>query len=558
MATLVQFLAAGVKGAESGTATFVLRGSASSAASFLYNDFERTAQPGTNIITLDANGAAEVYCSVYVDVTLKNSAGATLRTVTVGNGSSNVEVRSTSFKGDDYDGNPSNTAGQPITLTSVLNLWATSAGTTDFKVLVGGVATNLQTAFASFAGMFINVKDPAYGAVGDGVTSDTTAVSNAIAAAAASGGVVVFPPGTYLCAQMAITAPNFACLGFGQATIKGSSGSTFVIQDNTPGAVKVFSGLKFTSNGSANGAFDIEGDNTVYIDQCAFDQAGYTTDLIGFRDDNGKYFISRCRFVLDASASNNPIRHKSGVGKQVFISDCHFTIPASYTKTVIFGSCFSIDNCYFDGSLVTSGTYVHIDALDPIIPNFAAGNVVNCTFIDGGSSGYAFSLLELGANCDFSEANNSFFGFTAPTVATDAGHIYLYSNDAAFNETSRVNLGSRLGKQLLLAVGATSNLSGIKAFLVADTLVLTHTNASGLQVSNSPANMPPGLRWAVAVLNSSGGTRTFSFTGTGQAAADIQVTGVVTSGWAFANFISYLRGTDTVATACIGVSSASI
>lgn len=45
------------------------------------------------------------------------------------------------------------------------------------------------------AGFGINVKD--YGAVGDGVTDDTTAINNAIAALGANGGAVFFPAGDY-------------------------------------------------------------------------------------------------------------------------------------------------------------------------------------------------------------------------------------------------------------------------------------------------------------------------------------------------------------------------
>lgn len=44
-----------------------------------------------------------------------------------------------------------------------------------------------------------------YGAVGDGVATDTTAVQAALTAAAASGGVVVFPPGTYKCGALSLT-----------------------------------------------------------------------------------------------------------------------------------------------------------------------------------------------------------------------------------------------------------------------------------------------------------------------------------------------------------------
>ena len=46
----------------------------------------------------------------------------------------------------------------------------------------------------------INVKDPPYSATGDGVIDDTAAVQNALnALAAANGGVLFFPKGTYLC-----------------------------------------------------------------------------------------------------------------------------------------------------------------------------------------------------------------------------------------------------------------------------------------------------------------------------------------------------------------------
>src|SRR4249919_1616795 len=44
---------------------------------------------------------------------------------------------------------------------------------------------------------WINVKDPIYGAAGDGVTNDTTAINNAIAALP-TGGTLYFPPGRYM------------------------------------------------------------------------------------------------------------------------------------------------------------------------------------------------------------------------------------------------------------------------------------------------------------------------------------------------------------------------
>jgi hypothetical protein len=65
-----------------------------------------------------------------------------------------------------------------------------------------------------------------YGAIGDGVTNDTVAIQAALAAVPASGGEVVFPPGTYLASGL-ILKNNVTLRGAGRATIlKLPDGST--------------------------------------------------------------------------------------------------------------------------------------------------------------------------------------------------------------------------------------------------------------------------------------------------------------------------------------------
>jgi hypothetical protein len=54
------------------------------------------------------------------------------------------------------------------------------------------------TASSGTATGWINVKDSTYGAVGDGVTDDTAAIQAAANAIASTGGVLYFPPGSYV------------------------------------------------------------------------------------------------------------------------------------------------------------------------------------------------------------------------------------------------------------------------------------------------------------------------------------------------------------------------
>lgn len=88
-----------------------------------------------------------------------------------------------------------------------------------------------------------NVK--AYGAKGDGTTND----SAAIMAASANGGIVYFPPGTYLApGQLTISKPT-TFLGFGSAVLNHNAGSTAIIA-NAPVNI---SGLKIVGHDSSSG-----------------------------------------------------------------------------------------------------------------------------------------------------------------------------------------------------------------------------------------------------------------------------------------------------------------
>jgi hypothetical protein len=110
------------------------------------------------------------------------------------------------------------------TLDAVLTKAFTSFGGQDWKYKESSGASS-RTVAAKFAEIWVSVKD--FGAVGDGVAIDTTAIQNAInRVKALGGGVVYFPPGTYLVDQaLTLSSANgvhFVGSGAAATTIRSS------------------------------------------------------------------------------------------------------------------------------------------------------------------------------------------------------------------------------------------------------------------------------------------------------------------------------------------------
>ena len=214
---LISSLAGGVAGAENGTVSMVLRGTSTPAT--YYTDFEGTSSATATNVSLDQYGGKVMFVNALVTVTVRNSGGSIVRQFTDGVAAPAVEVRSASFNGAAYSGGAV-APGNPTTLQSVLDKWDLSAGAPDFKVAINGVDTDLDSAFAAVAGLrYYVVTDPAYGAVGDGVTNDLSAFQAAINAANAAGGGVVFVPrGVFLINGTLTTYATVAMLGADRAT----------------------------------------------------------------------------------------------------------------------------------------------------------------------------------------------------------------------------------------------------------------------------------------------------------------------------------------------------
>lgn len=116
------------------------------------------------------------------------------------------------------------------TTTAKLALYKPAVGET-------GWGANVNTNFDKLDGYVYNVRG--YGATGDGTTDDTTAVQAAITAAAA-GGIVYFPPGSYVCNGLTIANSNitFAGDGFSSKIFQkaGAADNTNVFNANSGSA----------------------------------------------------------------------------------------------------------------------------------------------------------------------------------------------------------------------------------------------------------------------------------------------------------------------------------
>jgi hypothetical protein len=510
---LITALTAGVKGAENGTAEIYSRGTSTRAT--YYTDFERTSSvsSGANV-TLDANGGATIYVLEYVTVIVKDSNGSTVRTFTDGVSASATEVISDSFTGVDYVSGAS-AVSKPITLAAVLDKWDDSAGADDWQVDVNGTATNLDTAIGSFAGMFFNIKDPAYGAVGDGTTDDTTSLIAAEAAAAANGGIIYFPPGTYRLTADTVISRNVNLMGAGSFVSflnldNAANADMLSLAGAASGRFQKISNLGFNSAQATSGSF-ITSNNAnspkVIIENCYFNgTSGMTGALVDADTQNfHTLIISDCAFVPIATGDSCI---KCGDGHTV-IKGCAFDIVSAYADRVIditngsvFGNIFEIDDMSAGASV---GVYVN---------NQTAGDKVavvgNYFTDDGGASSFsAIQFADLTGITGNSTAAVEFGNVFGNTFGEYQGGLApggLTSHDAS--NIINVSYGSRRGRvDHYAGVAANTTIYPIKAEVI--TVDIT---GGGNYTFNCDSIPPPGEKLYMVLYNSSngaGGTMTF-------------------------------------------------
>lgn len=356
-----------------------------------------------------------------------------------------------------------------MTSTAIDNLLAGVATALDAKAdLVSGVLNSSQIpANAMQRGdIFTNVKDPAYGAKGDGTTVDTTAIQNAInAVATAGGGTVYLPAGTYVCSGLYLAS---------KVTLAGAGmGATVMIMDpaTVPGTgswvVRVANGSTASASYVTVRDLTIDGNKAVFTNPTAKMYGYYLgTATIGNVTDCAvtRVEIRNCpTYALDIVdalrvAVTDCFSHDNGVALGSFGACSGYEILADDVTLV---NCRAVNNntkgftsgeggvthyrtnligCTAQGN-TSDGFYFH-DGL-------TASKIVACSSRDNGGSGYVLATSSVRNVL----LGNSATGNTGNGIRVDSGTNNIVSKNTC--DSNSISSGGN--PEIYILDGATYN-----------------------------------------------------------------------------------------------------
>jgi len=248
------------------------------------------------------------------------------------------------------------------------------------QLVLPGPATAIRTTD------LINVK--LYGAIGNGMTDDTAAITNALNIAA--GGSVYFPPGTYLVSRaISNSAANTTLQGAGQSSIIKQIGTPNYDLLTLSGNNATVRDLQFQGSaiGESNGQFGLlilKGNVGAIVERCLFTGTTTTTGyVVGLWLQN----CQRCRVAAN--------RFENGVGQSNFGVSLYVQTPATFGGNLASAATLTLPST---GNVFRVTGITNISTLDEAAHNnpslyislkFAGSlSIVNGKAINTGSTNY--------------------------------------------------------------------------------------------------------------------------------------------------------------------------
>ena len=390
----------------------------------------------------------------------------------------------------------------------------------------------------------VSVKD--FGAVGDGSTDDTTAIQNAINAAATGG--IYIPPGTYKISSTLVIKGGITGAGVTATIIQPATANfaAFSSQSSTAHAKYKISGIKIDFGVATGGVaatstaccgFSYTGAST-YDYEFTIEDVWIRCPYYGIYDVSASYMVGYRNVRVDACVSGF---YKATVGGTTFTIDRCFTNGFTGYGFYFYGVVgLTLTDCAFQGGTVTGGGMFFISCIGVNVLstdyeantfsmsyggvftfsycsgfNLNGARGYNNTYAPGGNAVYGVNVN----GASYGAISNVAFGVGSPTtdVATGTGTTYaMYITDTCkvtvdASQVLTITGGSVTARGLTVgpAVGDTCTV-----FITAScnaSVYSAATNAKCINASLAPmsadngdanvSNLAPGISYPIQLFN---------------------------------------------------------
>lgn len=514
---LVAALAAGIVGADNGTARLFRRGTSTRAT--WYSDFEASvANSSGDDIGLDSSGSAIVYVNELVQVRIYDSLGELKRDFVAGDQAYSMEVISSAFTGADYVTGQTGLS-KPTNAGAVLDLWVASAGAPDWKGLYSGANALLKNIFGALYGLMFNVKSPQFGAKGNGVDDDAAAWQAAHdAAVAASGGAVVVPPGTYNIGAglQWTTGVQLICMP-GTVILQTTAAVPHItVSGNAFGSTEtalVIYGLRFGStiaNADTQLVLQSTGNAEIRIIDCVFNDSDLTTGIgIALGGTMAHTLVRGCSFIAKDVQRLIFDNSNASIETSLHIEECDFRslVGAAYSNEMVKGVNNKLNitksTFYFQStSGNTVGIYLANNSYDLVVSA--------CRFIEasGGATSYAVQIFNGGRvfvsddNYFHPSLGARYYQIALARLGTGFGYLAMGKYSI---QTPGINVTLNDGFDLIyLRFSSTEpNITFPKIYCTGQELELIIENESGANWAGIPVLLDPSGVGTDFAINSS-------------------------------------------------------
>lgn len=404
-------------------------------------------------ITLDGSGKTPlpVYTATPARAIIRSQAGATLFDVSRIDGD---RAELVGLVNSSFPASP--------TVDAALTAVGGSFGGTNGLFLATGAGAVQRSFQSAMSDVFFNVKN--YGAVGNGIADDTSAVQNAITAAAAVGGGTVFlPPGTYLINAALTIASSPASVSVvgssrGVSIIKSSSSTANAFTVTSVGVVSFRQFTIAAATSSSGSGISVATGGNIVVDTVAI--SGFAKGIAT---------------TASALYAQNALVDGSTAG---------LAQTGTSTATVVGGQFTS-----------GSGSGITLATGAPVLQIIGASVGGSSIAIDlgAGASMYAYGVINGGGSL--------VVGYRANASAGTVFHQGCNWGDGGVTD-SRTGAPVNYSLSTNTAVTPLPNQTDIVRIVATAAITVT---------VNAPANMGFGRRWTLICSNTSGAGVTWTF-----------------------------------------------